>query len=630
MSKYDHIDLEQLMEQIRHELDNDQSVPQQSPQDVTAGRLPTSEIMRRVRAEVARRRAGVGEGAAIKNPVEETTMFPRWQTAVPKLAAKREYVLGEFLAFSDIDFVSTVFRILLRRDPSQGEVERYLTHLRDGLISKIEILGEIRWSREGVARGVHVDGLLVPYTLRKWERLRFVGPILRWLHALVKLGHAEHRYSLEAARHEHEIRMLGETLNCVSSALNDWRNDLDGRLATFSSREEIKHQIEPSVREVATQLASLDTAVSSMQSKVTNIDSLLAGVDLSGIEWIRSKQERLRAQVEQLAGQLRRMQEQAELKLTRVKAEYESGTAALHERSSALLGAQRRVEQIIHTLANMSVPQPLDAISAELKSLAAQLIENKSDVEQRFTELSSSAKVEPQHEPQHHVVDLDPFYVAFEDHFRGGRDLVRQRVEPYIEMVRGAMAGTREAPVLDIGCGRGEWLELLREHGLAGRGIDLNRIFVEICRGNGLDVAEGDAIGILSAMPDSSVGAITSMHLVEHLPFEQLVILLDEARRVLMPGGLLLLETPNPENLGVGSHTFYLDPTHKNPIPPAALQWMVQARGFQDVSVERLTVARELNAPPLLSEDIPGASSVNFMLAQFNVAPDYAVMAKKP
>ena len=224
---------------------------------------------------------------------------------------------------------------------------------------------------------------------------------------------------------------------------------------------------------------------------------------------------------------------------------------------------------------------------------------------------------------------LDPLYVAFEDQFRGSRDLVRARAEPYVELVRDAGFGTADTPVLDLGCGRGEWLELLRERGLVGRGVDSNRVFLDLCRGRGLDVIEGDVIEVMRSLPGGSFGVITGMHIAEHLPFDVLVQLLDEARRLLKPNGLLALETPNPENLEVASHFFYMDPTHRNPLPPEAFRWMVEARGFDQARIERWTVARDMGAPPLLDSDVPGADSVNVLLSKLAMAPDYSIIARR-
>jgi SAM-dependent methyltransferase len=179
----------------------------------------------------------------------------------------------------------------------------------------------------------------------------------------------------------------------------------------------------------------------------------------------------------------------------------------------------------------------------------------------------------------------DRGYVLFEDRFRGTPEDVRERLKVYLPILREAGVGTSRNPVIDLGCGRGEWLSLLREDGLEGRGVDLNRAMVEICRAQSLQAEVGDALEALRRTPDVSCGAVTAFHLAEHLPHEILARLVDEAARVLKAGGVLILETPNPENVQVGSCTFYLDPTHGRPFPSATLKFLVESRGLTRVEV---------------------------------------------
>ena len=117
------------------------------------------------------------------------------------------------------------------------------------------------------------------------------------------------------------------------------------------------------------------------------------------------------------------------------------------------------------------------------------------------------------------------------------------------------------------------------------RGVDFNRIVVEECREKQLDVEGADALDYLRSVPDASVGAVTVFHMVEHLPFRKLVLLLDEVTRILQPGGLAIFETPNPNNFLVGSRNFYFDPTHRNPIPNETLRFLVESRGLCQVKV---------------------------------------------
>lgn len=219
---------------------------------------------------------------------------------------------------------------------------------------------------------------------------------------------------------------------------------------------------------------------------------------------------------------------------------------------------------------------------------------------------------------------LNAYYVAFEDANRGSKDEIRAKQLGYIAVLDAAIAGLRDRPVLDIGCGRGEWLALLGEHGYRGKGIDLNPVMVSVCRDQGLQAECADILAGLARIPDDSLAAITSFHVIEHLPFPVLFSAVEQAWRALAPGGLLILETPNPENLLVGSHTFYHDFTHRNPVTPAAITFLVRYLNFTDIRIERLNPYPE-------SAKVPGIDLLTERVNGHLCGPqDFAVIARKP
>jgi SAM-dependent methyltransferase len=215
------------------------------------------------------------------------------------------------------------------------------------------------------------------------------------------------------------------------------------------------------------------------------------------------------------------------------------------------------------------------------------------------------------------------FTLGFEEHFRGAREDIRQRLRFYLDRVKNQPTFNPSLPLLDIGCGRGEWLELMREAGITAYGVDTNHLVVDECVKLGLEVRHADAIVHLTNLPDNALGGISIFHLIEHLPLDVLLQLIDEARRTLVPGGLLLLETPNPENLKVGACTFHHDPTHLRPIPPLLAKYLVESRGFGDVE---LMLINPYPASFLIQEDSEAARRLNDVLYG---PQDVAVIARK-
>ena len=211
------------------------------------------------------------------------------------------------------------------------------------------------------------------------------------------------------------------------------------------------------------------------------------------------------------------------------------------------------------------------------------------------------------------------FYRAFEDRFRGSRELICSRLKIYLPFIEPLKSIEPRPAAVDLGCGRGEWLELLRDNGFEAQGVDLDKGMLAACVKNRLRVVKGDAILFLHELADESQAIISGFHIGEHLPFAQLQSLVHEAFRVLKPGGLLILETPNPENILVSSLSFYVDPTHRNPLPPELLSFLPEYYGFERVKAIRLQENPEVRQ----------SQSASLALVLGAVSPDYAVVAQK-
>ena len=182
---------------------------------------------------------------------------------------------------------------------------------------------------------------------------------------------------------------------------------------------------------------------------------------------------------------------------------------------------------------------------------------------------------------------LETFYARLEDRYRGSREEITRRLLKYLPDAEATTERTSK-PVLDLGCGRGEWLEILRQRGVEAVGIDLNEMQLHEARALGLSVHLGDACRFLAEAEDSSYGMVTAHHLIEHLPFETVVWMTREVMRVLAPGGVLLYETPNVRNIVVGASSFHVDPTHKTPLPVEVLETVFDTIGFFPVETRFL------------------------------------------
>jgi SAM-dependent methyltransferase len=231
--------------------------------------------------------------------------------------------------------------------------------------------------------------------------------------------------------------------------------------------------------------------------------------------------------------------------------------------------------------------------------------------------------VAPPIEPPAHAaaaaIPID--WMRFADAFRGPEDAIRERQKRYASRFARALNENSVYEILDLGCGRGEFLEAAREAGLSARGIDQSPECIALCRAKGLVVEQADLFAYLAAVEDRSLGGVFCSQVVEHLPPERVPALVRLLAAKLRPGALAAIETPNPECLAIFATHFYLDPTHTRPIPPVLLGFYLEEAGMGNVEVERLAPAAE-SIPAL--NDLP-ASVRDALFGGL----DYAIFARK-
>jgi O-antigen chain-terminating methyltransferase len=449
--------------------------------------------------------------------------------------------LDALTALRDRAFVEAAYRVVLGRGPDDAGGGEFVQALRAGVLDKVDILGDLRYSTEGRERAVEIPGLDWRYRLRRLGRLPIVGRIVRWAETLLRLP----ALIRVAQRHQAAIE-----------------------LASLEAEEHVA-AIQRMQSEVRGMAARLGTAEGMLSEMFGDTRELLSRAELDETE--------LRA----LRDDLRSVQQSFD---------------ARHKRLSA---ATEQLSRLVDGAGLPGgAPEPPPRVTGERPSMVPD---------------GTAPDLDRQIAPR----DFDGFYIEFEDRFRGSRDDVKRLQEVYLDYVRMAGAGTSASPILDVGCGRGEWLELLRERSYVGRGVDRNRVMIAGNRERGLDVVDSDALAYLASLPDDSVGMVTGFHVIEHLPFEGLVRLFDECRRVLRAGGCAVFETPNPENLVVGSYTFHFDPTHRHPLPPQMTEFLAWQRGFAEVEIVRLHPRPE-----------PGSDQV-LLDRWFRSPTDYAVVAWK-
>ena len=484
----------------------------------------------------------------------------------PTFEKRDRYQLNELVGFHDEEFVRTAYRAVLGREPDDAGLAEYLGKLRSGHYNKIDILNSLKFSPEGRNANVQIEGLNRSSAFRKLYRVPVVGYALQLAVAIVRLPVliANHRRleSHTAAQLERVATHINEAVAYFSDAEQRQREVTRKQFDTFQQQlDELKDAVR----------SEIDSLSRTHEALKTNLLARLDQLNKPAKPQVEAQKDNV-AELQQLKVQLEKQVDSMLDRLQRSRMDL----AQRENRLSLLLDGTHQPVQL-H-------PDQIEAI------------ENEED----------------------HL--LDSLYWSLEEDLRGTPEEIKEEVKIYLPILENA--GIKDG-ILDVGCGRGEWLEVLREAGFQAKGIDHNHIHIEHCKSLSLEVIETEALSYLRGLEEAGLNAVTAFHFAEHLPLKLLVRFLDEAGRTLKPGGLLILETPNPENLLVGSCNFYLDPSHKNPIPMQTMKLLVEARGFRCEDIMKLR--------PVSSVQIEVKDQLTSHVNHFLYGPmNYAMVARKP
>lgn len=286
-------------------------------------------------------------------------------------------------------------------------------------------------------------------------------------------------------------------------------------------------------------------------------------------------------EVELTADDVRRHREAAEAREARADGAV-TRLAAAHEEMRAALGMlQMATDSLRRDLARLRTAAPV------VEASPAGVVPQAAPTTATATPAAAPAPVQASAPAETFSRDGGHKYVGFEERFRGSQDEIRQRQLDYVALFAGA------SDVLDIGCGRGEFLALLRDQGISARGLDINQTMVDVCTDKGLTASAGDAIAYLRSLPDASLGGLIAAQVVEHFDPPYLNAFIEVAFEKLRPGAVIVLETINPACWFAFFSSYIRDYTHRQPLHPETLAFLLGASGFQRVDLRYLAPVPE-------------------------------------
>ncbi|MEY2565054.1 MAG: hypothetical protein QOH88_3247 [Verrucomicrobiota bacterium] len=583
------IDVNQLRERVRGEAAKAPSRPRRSQAmaDTTAPTLPAVPVLPQIPSvwipsAVARK----------KEKLEELILNAREKTHVSSMVPK---------------FLRGLFR-------KQGAYN-------NGVLDTIKVLAQ---SNDEVTKRVREIGTCL-------------GQLEGWLRALHEHRDADVKWMSAAASSFAVIAQYRDELRSVETDLQTQTEEQRLRLLEF---EEQITAVEASDRAMHQQLNNVHAEANTVAAQVRDLQQQLhreedhlrglqkqidgTGVHLGNLqaEWARRTEQ---AQIEKAKLHLRDLQTQADrlgIHINNLQgfvdqhaAETRANTHNLERRIDDQARLQEKIGHLEErqTSEGVFIKGELSEQGSLLRRLLGPAAETGAKSKSRPAKASETKNAR----------ELDSFYLSFENRFRGSRAEIKKRVQFYLPFIAEAKAGEPGRAILDLGCGRGEWLELLRENKLEGHGVDMNSAMVAQCKERALAVTHGDALEYLRSLKPNTQGGVTGFHIIEHLPFETLMEFFRETRRVLKPGGIAIFESPNCKNLVVGAANFNIDPTHRNPVFPETAEFMLQSHGFERIHLEYLS--------PVSGVKFDGSTKELATLKDMLYGPqDFAVIAHKP
>lgn len=548
--------------------------------------ISVDEIIQKIKAEVARKN---------QNPEQKPTLVSTEainNEPFINTALKGVYIMSDFTKYADEAFINYAYKHILQRDADHQGRTFYLTKLRNGTLSKEDIILKLHFSKEGRHKNVKILGAKKRLLRMLVYKLPLLGFVLELMVELFKLPKT--------------LRKLNTNLE---QQLNEKANQRQLEALQQSLTQELQHKVSHSTLEELHQ--TLET-----KANQDNLNALQKSLteELNSTVKRDTVHEIHQSLIQELNNKVNR---------DTVHEIHQSLTQELNNKvNHATVHTLQEALNNRATLREFELYLQTVNYAKESMQLSQQNMQNLiNEAKKRLPDTLLNPK-ELTQITQEEQYQLDAFYVAFEDRFRGTKEDVKNRLHVYLPYLENLDFKQEDIKLLDVGCGRGEWLELLQERGYKQlQGLDLNRIMVAHSQALGLSVIESDVIAYLSNLEDESLCVITGFHIIEHLPFKILMKLFEESYRVLKPGGMIIFETPNPENMLVGACNFYSDPTHINPLVPFSTQFMAEHHKFQKTEIKRLHHYSDYFET---TEQNPFISSV------FYNEMDYAIIGYKP